>query len=211
MSSRSHASLVLVVSRTRQDVSDTELAQGLIAGDDWAVTETWHRFAPMVLTMAERALGSKPEAEDLAQEVFGRVFRRAHTLRDPTRLRSFVYSFAVRALSSHLRYRRVRGWLSFRSPDTLVDLRSTTLDVESSELLRKFYTHLDRLSARDRIVFLLRRVESMTVEEIAAAMDISASTVKRSMARASNRLSRWVDSDPGLAAFGQGKTKARWR
>ncbi|HEU5073618.1 MAG TPA: sigma-70 family RNA polymerase sigma factor [Polyangiaceae bacterium] len=211
MPSRSHASLVLVVNRARKDVSDTELAQGLIAGDDWAVTETWHRFAPMVLSMAERALGSKSEAEDLAQEVFGRMFRRAYTLRDPTRLRSFVYSFAVRALSSHLRYRRLRAWLSFRSPDTLVDLRSTTLDVESSELLRKFYAHLDRLSARDRVVCLLRRVESMTVEEIAAAMDISASTVKRSMTRASNRLSRWVDADPSLAAFGQGKTKARWQ
>jgi RNA polymerase sigma-70 factor (ECF subfamily) len=76
-----------------------------------------------------------------------------------------------------------------------------TLDIEARELLRKLYALFDRLSARDRLVFILRRVESMTVEEIAEAMDLSPSTVKRSMAHASKRLSRWVDADPGLLSL----------
>jgi DNA-directed RNA polymerase specialized sigma24 family protein len=42
-------------------------------------------------------------------------------------------------------------------------------------------------------------MESMTVEEIATYMGISVSTVKRSMAHASSRLSRWIEADPGLA------------
>jgi DNA-directed RNA polymerase specialized sigma24 family protein len=41
-------------------------------------------------------------------------------------------------------------------------------------------------------------MESMTVEEIAATMDISVSTVKRSMGHAAIRLSRWIEADPGL-------------
>jgi DNA-directed RNA polymerase specialized sigma24 family protein len=45
----------------------------------------------------------------------------------------------------------------------------------------------------------------MTIEEIAASLDISPSTVKRSMARASARLSRWVDADPSLGELVQGK------
>lgn len=206
--SRARVSLVLVGSYGRRDVSDPELARALIAREEWALTETWHRFAPMVLVMAERALGSKPEAEDLLQEVFDRLFRRAHTLEDPNCLRSFIYSFAVRALKAQLRYRHLRAWLSFRNPETLVDLQMTTLDVESSDLLRRFYVLLDRLSTRDRLVFLLRRVESMTVGEIATTMGISESTVKRSMAHASSRLSRWIDADPSLAAFGDVEGKA---
>lgn len=201
--SRSRAPLVLLGSPDHRDVSDAELAQSLIAGEAWAVTETWHRFAPMVLTMAERALGSRSEADDLAQEVFARLFRRAHTLQDPSCLRSFVYSFAVRALKSQLRHRQLRAWLSFKSPETLVDLRAVTLDVESSDLLKKFYGFLDRLSPRDRLVFLFRRVEFMTIEEIASTMELSVSTVKRSMARASSRLSRWVESDPSFAALSE--------
>jgi RNA polymerase sigma-70 factor (ECF subfamily) len=191
----------LVVSRDRRDTSDGDLARGLVAGEAWAIAETWHRFAPMVTTMAERCLGSKSEAEDISQEVFYRVFRKAKSLRDPNTLRSFVYSFAIRALRTELRRKKLRSWLWLDHPEMPVDVGCRTLDVESRDLLRRFHALLDRLAPRDRLVFILRRMESMTVEEIATHMDISVSTVKRSMAHASNRLSRWIDADPGLAGL----------
>jgi RNA polymerase sigma factor (sigma-70 family) len=205
---RSHAPLTLVVDTNRRAVADGDVTRGLVAGDAWAIAEAWRRFAPMVLMMAERTLGSRSEADDIGQEVFCRVFRRAKTLRDPDCLRSFVYSIAVHALKSELRRRKVRAWLSFHEPEALVDLGSRTLDVESRDLLRKCHALLDRLSPRDRLVFMLRRMESMTVEEIAATMDISDSTVKRSMAHASKRLLRWIDADPGLADLVDG---GRWQ
>jgi DNA-directed RNA polymerase specialized sigma24 family protein len=58
-------------------------------------------------------------------------------------------------------------------------------------------------------VFLLRRVESMTVEEIAAHMDLSTSTVKRAMNHASTRLSRWVGADESLQGFADVKLVRR--
>lgn len=195
----SQVSLSLVVGANRRDVSDVELAQGLAAGETWAIDLAWHRFAPMVLTMAERSLGSRSDAEDLAQDVFLNVFRRAKTLRDPEKLRSFVYSFAIFGLKSELRRRKLRSWLSFLTPEALLELGSRTVDVESRDLLRRFYALLDRLSGRDRLVFSLRELESMTVEEIAEVMDISVSTVKRSLAHATARLSRWIQADSDLA------------
>jgi RNA polymerase sigma factor (sigma-70 family) len=198
-SSRSQVPLSLVPRTDRRETSDGDLARGLMAGEAWAVAETWRRFAPMVLRMAERALGSRSEADDLGQEVFCHVYRKACTLRDPDSLRSFVYSFAIREVKYHLRRRKLRAWLTFHQPEALADLSYGTVDVESRDLLRKCHALLDRLSSRDRLVFFLRRVESMTVEEIAATMDISMSTVKRSMANASTRLSRWIHAEPGLA------------
>jgi len=195
----SQVSLSLVAGTNRRDVSDVELALGLAAGEGWAIAASWHRFAPMVLTMAERSLGSRSDAEDLAQEVFLSVFRKAKTLREPEKLRSFVYSFAIFALKSELRRRHVRAWLSFLTPEALVDLGYRTVDMESRDLLRRFYTLLDRLSPRDRLVFSLKELESMTIEEIAGVMDISVSTVKRSLGHATSRLSRWIHADAGLA------------
>jgi RNA polymerase sigma-70 factor (ECF subfamily) len=157
------------------------------------------------LALLGRALGSKADAEDLTQEVFVRLVRSGSTLREPQKLRSFVYSIAVRTLQGHLRARRFKGWLSFQSPDTLIDLRHATLDVESRDLLRKFYVLLDRLPPRARIAFVLRRVESMTVEEIAASMEVSISTVKRSLQHASLRLSFWIANDPMLAGLDEGR------
>ena len=209
MLSPPRAALTLVVSRSRRDLSDTELTAGLIAGEDWAVTEAWQRFAPMVLTTAERALGSKSDAEDLTQDVFMRALRRVTTLRDPSKLRSFVYSIALRTLQSELRYRRLKSWLLFESPETLLNVRHSPPDFEGRALLRNFDVLLNRLAPRHRLVFQLRHVESMTVEEIAAAMDLSVSTVKRSLAHSSSRLSRWIDADAGMAELLDGRAKGK--
>jgi RNA polymerase sigma factor (sigma-70 family) len=209
MSNHSRTPLALVTGRSRRDVSDAELAEGLTLGEDWAITEAWHRFAPLVLMTAERALGSRSDAEDVTQDVFSGVFRNVKKLRDPESLRSFVYSVAVRTLRSHLRYRKLRHWLSFSEPETLLDLRHSVQDVEGREFVRNLYRLLDRLSPRDRLVFILRRVDAMTVEEIASTMDISISTVKRSFTHASERLSRWIAADPALSDRLDAKLAAR--
>lgn len=197
----SHGFLSLVVGQDRHSVSDGDLARALIADEAWAIAETWRRFAPMVFTLASRSLGSRSEADDIVQDVFARVYRKAKLLREPDSLRSFIYGFAVHALRSELRRRKLRSWLSFESSQTLVNLGAGTLDVESQDILRRFKTFLDRLSPRDRMVFTLRRMESMTVEEVAATMGISVSTVKRSMTHASDRLTHWISADPGLAGL----------
>ena len=204
---RSHVPLSLVVSQDRRATSDGDLARGLIGGEVWAMAELWRRFAPMVLMTAKRTLGSQSEAEDIGQDVFYRVFRKVRTLREPDRLRSFVYACTLHALKNELRRKKLRAWLSIDQPEASAVLGCPALDVESRDLLRKFHGLLERLPPRDRLVFTLRRMESMTVEEIARAMEISESTVKRSMERASNRLSRWIDADPGLAGLFDGE---RW-
>jgi RNA polymerase sigma-70 factor (ECF subfamily) len=196
---RANVPLSLVVGQDRRAASDGDVARALSAGETWAAVETWRRFAPMVLKLAKRTLGSATEAEDIGQEVFCRVYRKVGTLREPDSFRNFVYTCALRALQNELHRKKMRSWLSFERPE-LLDLQGReALDVESRDLLRKLYVSLDRLAPRDRIVFVLRRVEAMTVEEIAHAMELSESTVKRSLARASHRLSRWMDDEPRLA------------
>jgi RNA polymerase sigma-70 factor (ECF subfamily) len=198
---RTHMPVSLVVAPDPRDTSDQDLARALMAGNGWAITETWRRFAPGVITFARRALGSESEAEDVAQEVFHRVFVKSKTLRAPDRLRSFVFSFAVRLVKTELRRKRTRAWLSFHRPETLVDLGGEHTDMESRDLLRKFYALLDRLAPRHRVVFALRHLECMTVEEVALHMDLSISTVKRAQERATSKLALWIEADPGLAGF----------
>ncbi|HYP90995.1 MAG TPA: sigma-70 family RNA polymerase sigma factor [Polyangiaceae bacterium] len=195
---RPHVALALVVDSGRAATSDAELARGLASGAFWATAETWHRFAPMVLRMAERSLGSRSEAEDVTQDVFYHLCRKAATLREPDKLRSFVYSFAVRTLKSELRRRKVRAWLSFHPPEALADLSFGSSDVEGRDALRRFYVLLDRLSSRDRLAFTLRYLESMTIDEISSTMELSSATVKRSLKNASERMTGWVRADPSF-------------
>lgn len=190
-----------VIDSSQRGRSDAEVERGLAAGEGWALTEVWRRFAPRVTVSAERALGSKSEAEDVAQDTFSLVFRELPKMREPVRLDRLIDAIALRTLRSHLRRRRHRRWLSFREPDSLVDLIHATQEVEARERVRSFYALLERLSPRDRRVFILRRVESKSIGEVARATELSPTTVKRSFSHASKRLSHWIAADPALAAL----------
>jgi RNA polymerase sigma factor (sigma-70 family) len=126
-------------------------------------------------------------------------------LRDPAALRSFVFSFALRVLKTELRRKRTRGWLSFHRPERLADIGTALADMESRDLLRRFYGLLDRLAPRHRLVFALRHLDSMTLEEVAAHMNLSVSTVKRSLGHATQKLSHWIEGDPDLTGLLEAK------
>ena len=159
----------------------------------------------MVYGIASRALGRDSEAEDVTQEVFYRLFARVGTLRNPQALRSFVVSFAIRIVKWELRRRRARRWIILSESEQLPEVAGIEGDPESREVLRRFYIVLDQLSARERLVFALRHLEAMTLEEIAVAMKISLSTVKRTLARASTHISEWIEGDGDLAHYFEGK------
>src|SRR5436853_6666711 len=84
------------------------LVDALGRGEPWAAQEVWDRHAGTVRRLMARALGPRPEVEDLTQEVFMRVFSRIGVLRDAGALREFVIAVAVNALKRELRRRWVR-------------------------------------------------------------------------------------------------------
>ncbi|HEY5956958.1 MAG TPA: sigma-70 family RNA polymerase sigma factor, partial [Polyangiaceae bacterium] len=136
---------------------------------------------------------------------FYRLFLKAKSLRSPESLRSFVVSFAIRILKWELRRKRTRSWLSFYQPLMLADIACEALDFESRDLLQRFYAFLSRQAPRERLVLSLRYLESMTVEEIAKAMELSESTVKRSLESARRDLLRWIETDLGPVGLLEGK------
>jgi RNA polymerase sigma-70 factor (ECF subfamily) len=191
----------------RAELTDAEVALALIGGESWAPAVAWNRYAPMVYGIANRALGREAEAEDVTQEVFYRLFARVHTLKEPTAFRSFVVSFAIRIVKWELRRRRARRFVLLSDSGELPDAPVSAVDAEARQVLRRFYTTLDQLGARERLVFSLRYLEAMTLEEVATAMELSLSTVKRALTRASARVSGWIAGDPELGAFFERKRR----
>ena len=198
---RGRVPLHVVAGGTDVEPTDADLARALLADEGWAIAATWNRFAPVVYGIASRALGLDSEAEDVTQEVFYRLFSRVGTLKNPEAFRSFVVSFAVRIVKWHLRRRRAHRFVGLSDSGQLPDVEGLSADPESREVLRRFYGFLDQLGAQDRLVFSLRHVESMTLEEIATALRTSVSTVKRAMERATTRIAGWIEASPDLAGY----------
>ena len=176
---------------------DVALARALIAGDPSASRVAWDRFAPMVHRILKRTLGPGSEVEDLAQEVFLCLFRKARTLREPKVLKAFVISITALTARAELRRRRARRWLHL-DVDVIAPVHH---DPEARQALVRFYEILDSIGAEDRTAFVLRFMEDMELTEVASALDVSLSTTKRRLARVWKRISILVQRDPALAHY----------
>ncbi len=179
--------------------TDGELIQALARKDAAAAREAWRRFAPLVRRIVLRTLGPTSEVDDVCQDVFIALFEGASALREPAAAQAFVISIATFRVRYHLRWRRLRRWLSFHEDAEALDRRIEHPSGEAREAIGRFFGILDRLNASDRVAFTLRYVEEMELTDVAAAMDVSVATVKRRVTHAWSRLEKLVAADPALA------------
>jgi RNA polymerase sigma-70 factor (ECF subfamily) len=100
-----------------------------------------------------------------------------------------------------LRKRKVRRWVGLSPTGELPDLPVAPTDDEGRESLRALHRVLDRLSTQRRLVFVLRHVQGMELLEIAAALKVSESTVRRDLTRAQKQLAALSRAEPALARY----------
>ena len=175
--------------RHTADVDDETLVAETIAGKRWAQKEVWFRFAPMVYGLFRTTFGQRHDHEDLVQEVFLRVFSRLRSLEKPSAIRSFIYSVAVRVAAEKIR----RHSILRRARDQLLLGRtwsSSASMIEARDILFRIERVLGGLKEKHRVVFVLRHVEEMKLEEIADALNLSLASVKRNLAKAMRSIER---------------------
>jgi RNA polymerase sigma-70 factor, ECF subfamily len=167
-------------------------------GDDAAsraIVEALHR--PILATIF-RFLGPawRREVEDIAQEVFLKVFRALHSF-DPTRAKftTWVYTFVRNHCYDVLKRRRLPTTslqaVPADEPQRDVTDRRELLpnaDLENQELGRKISEALATLGEDQRMVFVLREYENLDYSEIAAITGVNEGTVKSRLFRAKEAL-----------------------
>ena len=186
---------------------DTDLVHALRAGDPEAPAALWARYSPSVGRVLAKALGPTIEIEDLTQEVFLRVFGRLPSLRDPSALRAFVLAVAMNVLKWELRRRWIGRRVRLSGTGELPDVAITPADAEARNALQRCYRILDSLPTKERMAFVLRCMEGMTIEEAAEALGVSISTAKRWVGRGAAKVGEQVTSDADLCSFFAGDRK----
>ena len=203
--------LQLVAARQRADserrLTDAELVRALRADDPAAPAELWARCSPTVGRVLAKALGPSLEIEDLTQEIFLRVFVRLPVLRDPSALRAFVLSVAMNVLKWELRRRWVGRKIRLSDSGLLPDMEGASVDTEARHALRRCYRIFDSLPTSERLAFVLRYMEGMTIDEAAEALGVSISTAKRWVGRGAAKVGEQVTSDADLRSFFGGDRK----
>jgi RNA polymerase sigma-70 factor (ECF subfamily) len=168
-----------------RDTDATRLLARLRAGDARAFEELVRTHQHRVFGTALRMLGSRAEAEEIAQETFLRAHAALASFRGDAKLSTWLYAIASRLCLNRLASGERR--IAAHGDSVLAHLAGGAdpgLEVERSELEAALHRAIAELPEDRRIVVVLRDLEGLSYEEIAEALGLELGTVRSRLHRA---------------------------
>src|SRR5438132_9549595 len=167
--------------------SDAEVVAQVLSGDQEAFGVVIRRYEPGLLRYAARMLGSRDAAVDAVAEGFVRAYRHLASCRDPARLRTWLYRIVANRCKSHLA-RRATGDVSLDDAPPIADPADNEAALERGEQLAVVEQALATLAPEKREAFVLKHVEGMSYQEMAAVTGERIPTLKMRVHRAREAL-----------------------
>jgi RNA polymerase sigma-70 factor (ECF subfamily) len=176
-------SIPLGVQPESAQVSDVELLHAVARGDEAALARLYDAYRVILFGLLVRILNSREEAEDILQDVFIQVWRRAKDFNEKrgrpfTWLVTLARSRAIDRLRLlGARQRLVKG-AAQEHTDTISDALSDTIKVAQKEIVQRA---LAELPEEQRHTLVLAYFEGLTQSEIATKLKAPLGTVKTRM------------------------------
>jgi RNA polymerase sigma-70 factor (ECF subfamily) len=183
--------------------SDAELAVRLRRGDTAAFRTLMQRYNQRLFRMARGVLGDYADAEDAVQEAYVLAFTHIDQFREAASLATWLSRIVLNEAFRRLRQRKDMTALddndnsSGKAGSVQVLLfpgapgpSTPEEDAARAEIRRVLERAIDNLPDMFRVVFVLREIEQMSVEETATCLAIQTDTVKTRLHRARRLLGR---------------------
>jgi RNA polymerase sigma-70 factor (ECF subfamily) len=176
-------------------VDDASLIPRAAAGDRAAFRALVERHRAMVYRVAFQYSGNHHDADDIAQDVFLKVFRSLGRFRQDAQFTSWLYRIAMNACIDHARRAVPMAAAAPADEDEANPLDALAAETPGPEehayagelgvVLREA---IERLPPRQRLIFSMRHFEELKLVEIADALGLAEGTVKRQLHAAVHRL-----------------------
>lgn len=178
------------------EAHDAAAVAQVLAGDQDAFQILVKRYSHGVFRLAFRVTNNEQDAEDVVQETFLRAYRRLKQFESRSNFSTWLYRITVNCALDLVRKRRrheEHHELDFSGEeemafDAVDDGPTPERLVLGSEVRRKVDAVLSKLSVKERIAFLLRHSEGMSIEEIGGVLGMRESATKNSIFRAVQKL-----------------------
>jgi RNA polymerase sigma-70 factor, ECF subfamily len=164
---------------------DDQLVHATLTGDLRAFERLVERHRDVVLRVAARIVGDE-DAEDVAQDAFLRAYHRLGRWRGEGPFRTWLLHIAHNSAVDAVGSRRIDAVPMDDSTEAIADAsnRTPAARLESTERLRRLDVKLKGLSPQHRTVLVLRDVEGLSYDEIAAVAEMPLGSVKARLHRA---------------------------
>ena len=178
-----------------QALSDAEVMLRAKVGDDAAYEFLVEKYRRPMLSFMYRAVHNSSIAEELAQEVFLRVYRSRQTYNAEAKFSTWLYRIATNLAANYARdtkAERSQASVSLDEPDeetgTTVDVADTRPNIEQdllrSERMAAIRRHVQALPERQRNAVLMHKYQGLDYRQIAQVLNLSESATKSLLFRA---------------------------
>ena len=191
--------------------SDTVLISKIKSGDEDSFRKLVERYQARVYSIILGMVANRSEADDLAQEVFVRVYRFIHTFKGRSQFYTWLYRITMNiCINAKNGSRRQKPSISLSEP---VDDRGTPLsavipshdlrqrpleELKNTELARGLQAAIESLPEELKRTFVLREIDDLSYKDMASIMGCPQGTVKSRLFRAreelKGKLSLYLDS-----------------
>lgn len=190
-----YAEAEAVVARPLATISDAEVMLQVKAGDDGAFEHLVQKYRRPMVSYMYRMCHNAAAAEDLAQEVFLRVYRSRANYEPSAKFTTWLYRIATNLAVNHARdsrHERPENSVSIDEPDQetglALDLRDTSLTAEETILRRErmaaIRQRVQSLPERQRTAVVMHKYQQMDYHQIAEVLKLSESATKSLLFRA---------------------------
>ncbi len=180
-----------------KEASDRHLLKALQHDEEGALDELIARKSRGLMSVVSRMLGEREEARDIVQLTFVRVWEHRLEYRNRWSPNTWIYRIATNLTIDHLRtrQRRERAMIAAGPSLRAVDSdRRSLAELQQREVEEIFLELVGCLSARQRLVFVLRAIEGLDTREVAAIIGCKVSTVRNHLFVARGKLRRELEA-----------------
>lgn len=164
--------------------SSENFASLLQTGDATAFQAIFHEFYVPVCKAIQRFIRDKGIVEDLAQDIFVRLWERREQINITTSLGAYLHRMAINEALTYLRRQKKFQINDIDGRDFEANEHNFDEVMTGNELKVNISAAIDRLPPRCQAVFKLSRYEKMSYKEIGDQLDISVKTVENQMGKA---------------------------
>jgi RNA polymerase sigma-70 factor, ECF subfamily len=176
---------------------EAALVRQAAGGDRRAFDEIYRRYVDLVHRRLSRLIGPDPDREDLVQMIFLDAFSALPSFRGEASFSTWLYRIIVNVAYDHLRRRRRVGVpLSIEHLEAMVahDLSPEAATHQRREVARVL-GFVERLKPKKRIAFVLRTVEGLSLDEIAAIVGAEPPAVGQRVKHAQREINAMLARD----------------
>jgi len=177
---------------------DLSLINRFKAGDISAFEEILLRHQDKIYNLCRRMLGNSHDAEDAAQDVFLKAYQNLNRFKPESSLHTWLFRIAVNTCIDYKRKPFFESLFKTSTEgdvfviDRPADSPSPDRLYESKQIDDAIQLALSRLSAKLRVVIVLKEIEGLPYDKIAEVLDVSIGTVKSRISRAREELKEFL-------------------